>query len=50
MIRKYLPLATRLSCCVLFLALGGCNHLDLLNPKGDIGAQEKNLILIALGV
>lgn len=29
--------------------LGGCNAV-LLNPKGDIGTQEKNLILIALGL
>lgn len=28
------------------LFLGGCNTV-LLNPKGDIGVQEKNLILIA---
>jgi cytochrome o ubiquinol oxidase subunit 2 len=31
------------------LLLGGCNTL-LLNPKGDIGVQEKNLILIASGL
>jgi cytochrome o ubiquinol oxidase subunit 2 len=49
-IRKYLPLAARLSCCVLLLALGGCDQFELLSPKGDIGAQEKNLILIALGI
>jgi cytochrome o ubiquinol oxidase subunit 2 len=29
--------------------LGGC-RMDLLDPKGAIGAQEKNLILIALGI
>lgn len=29
--------------------LGGCNSV-LLDPKGDIGVQEKNLILIALGL
>ncbi|GGF05454.1 ubiquinol oxidase subunit 2 [Aliidongia dinghuensis] len=36
-----------------FLPLGGCSSLgdlELLNPGGDIGAQEKNLILIALGL
>jgi cytochrome o ubiquinol oxidase subunit II len=35
---------------LLLLALGGCNHLELMNPKGAIGAQEKQLILIALGL
>ncbi|WP_267220821.1 ubiquinol oxidase subunit II [Dyella silvae] len=29
--------------------LSGCN-LEVLTPKGDIGAQEKSLILIALGL
>ncbi|MFP3589787.1 cytochrome ubiquinol oxidase subunit II, partial [Paraburkholderia sp. SIMBA_055] len=29
--------------------LGGCSMV-LFNPKGDIGEQEKNLILIALGL
>src|ERR1700737_290817 len=32
-----------------FGLLGGCSMV-LFNPKGDIGAQEKNLILIALGL
>ena len=31
------------------LSLGGCN-IELLNPQGSIGHQEKNLILIALGL
>jgi cytochrome o ubiquinol oxidase subunit 2 len=31
------------------LLLGGCGSV-LMNPKGDIGVQEKNLILIALGL
>ncbi len=35
---------------LLLLALGGCGHLELLDPKGSIGEQEKNLILIALGL
>jgi cytochrome o ubiquinol oxidase subunit 2 len=30
--------------------LAGCNNLALFNPQGDIGSQEKNLILIALGL
>ncbi len=34
----------------LMLALCGCSKLELLNPKGDIGAQERTLILLALGV
>jgi cytochrome o ubiquinol oxidase subunit 2 len=29
--------------------LSGCN-MEILNPKGDIGAHEKSLILIALGL
>lgn len=29
--------------------LSGCN-MEVLNPKGDIGADEKSLILIALGL
>jgi cytochrome o ubiquinol oxidase subunit 2 len=33
----------------LFL-LAGCNYYALLLPKGDIGLQERNLILIALGI
>jgi cytochrome o ubiquinol oxidase subunit 2 len=32
------------------LVLGGCNQIELMNPKGSIGAQEKDLILIALGM
>ncbi len=37
-------------CPVLLLALGGCSNLPLLDPKGDIGSQEKTLILLALGL
>ncbi|MEW5834780.1 MAG: ubiquinol oxidase subunit II [Pseudomonadota bacterium] len=33
----------------VFLFLAGCST-EVLNPKGDIGAQEKSLILIALGL
>jgi cytochrome o ubiquinol oxidase subunit 2 len=40
----------RASVPLLLLALGGCNKLELMDPKGAIGAQEKNLILIALGL
>jgi cytochrome o ubiquinol oxidase subunit 2 len=35
---------------VLPLVLSGCSQIDLLEPKGDIGAQERTLILIALGI
>lgn len=35
---------------VLPLALSGCSQIDLLAPKGDIAAQERTLILIALGI
>jgi cytochrome o ubiquinol oxidase subunit II len=33
-------------------ALGGCAraHFDLLEPAGDVGAQERTLILLALGI
>lgn len=31
------------------LLLAGCN-MDILNPKGDIGAQEKTLLLTATGL
>jgi cytochrome o ubiquinol oxidase subunit 2 len=30
--------------------LGGCHDAVLLDPKGDIGAQERTLILLALGI
>jgi cytochrome o ubiquinol oxidase subunit 2 len=30
--------------------LSGCSNIELLNPKGDIGAQERTLILTALGI
>ena len=33
----------------VFLFLAGCST-EVLDPKGDIGAQEKSLILIALGL
>lgn len=37
----------RVLCCGTLLMLGGC-HMDLLAPKGAIGAQEKTLIIVAL--
>lgn len=40
----------RLLLPLFLLFLGGCSEMALLSPKGDIGAQEKNLILIALGM
>lgn len=40
--------ARRLPIAALLL-LGGCSSV-LMNPKGDIGVQEKHLILIALGL
>jgi cytochrome o ubiquinol oxidase subunit II len=42
--------AVRVTLPLLLLSLGGCDHLELMNPKGSIGAQEKELILIALGL
>lgn len=41
---------TRAAIPLLLLPLAGCDHLELLNPKGAIGEQEKNLILIATGL
>ncbi|MDL2402473.1 ubiquinol oxidase subunit II [Rhizobium mayense] len=35
---------------LLLLPLTACEHIELLNPKGDIAAQEKTLILVALGL
>jgi cytochrome o ubiquinol oxidase subunit 2 len=49
MIRRYFSRAVRVLCPLILLPLAGCN-LELMSPKGDIGAQEKNLILIALGL
>ena len=43
--------AVRLSLCpVALMMLGGCSNMELLNPKGDIGVQEKVLILWALSL
>jgi cytochrome o ubiquinol oxidase subunit 2 len=42
-------LARRVLCYGALLALSGCSS-TLLNPKGAIGAQEKNLILISTGL
>jgi cytochrome o ubiquinol oxidase subunit 2 len=47
--KRRLRAATTICCSLGLLLLGGCNTL-LLNPKGDIGVQEKNLILIASGL
>ncbi len=35
---------------LLLLPLSACSHMELLNPKGSIGEQEKDLILIASGL
>jgi cytochrome o ubiquinol oxidase subunit 2 len=49
MVRKHFSRAVRVLCPLILLPLAGCN-LELMSPQGDIGAQEKNLILIALGL
>src|SRR5581483_398649 len=41
--------AARWSCASLAVLLSGCN-MEVLSPKGDIGMQEKSLILIATGL
>ena len=48
--KRSLVSALRWSCAgFAVLLLSGCN-LDVLSPKGDIGMQEKSLILIATGL
>ncbi|MEI6002715.1 ubiquinol oxidase subunit II [Paraburkholderia bengalensis] len=47
--RRHLPAAGRLAAAGAISLLGGCSMV-LFDPKGDIGVQEKNLILIALGL
>lgn len=42
--------AGRATLVVALLALGGCDQLVLLDPKGAIGAQEKILTLLSLGI
>ncbi len=49
MIGGRLARAARVLVPLTLLALGGCSF-ELFNPKGDIGAQERTLILIALGI
>ncbi|ESQ79454.1 ubiquinol oxidase subunit II [Asticcacaulis benevestitus] len=46
---KTLRLIVAGTCVPLLLSLSGCT-VELLDPKGQIGMQEKDLILIALGV
>jgi len=41
--------ALRWLCAGAAVFLGGCN-MDVLSPKGDVGIQEKSLILIAMGL
>ena len=50
MLGKLPSVAGRVALPFLLVTLGGCDHLELLNPKGSVGAQEKDLILIALGL
>jgi cytochrome o ubiquinol oxidase subunit II len=50
MVARLSSVVARATIPFLLLALGGCNDLELMDPKGAIGAQEKNLILIALGL
>jgi cytochrome o ubiquinol oxidase subunit 2 len=48
MMKKSVIAATRVLCPLGLLLLGGCS-IELFNPKGDIGQEEKFLILTALG-
>ena len=50
-------MAARLSSAVarasvpfLLLALTGCSDFALLEPQGNIGVQERTLILLSLGI
>ncbi len=47
--KRSLVSALRWSCAGLTVFLSGCN-MEVLSPKGDVGMQEKSLILIALGL
>lgn len=47
--KRSLVSALRWSCAGFAVFLGGCN-MEVLSPKGDIGMQEKSLILIATGL
>jgi cytochrome o ubiquinol oxidase subunit 2 len=49
MTRRRFSRTIRALFALLLLPLAGCN-LELMDPKGAIGAQEKSLILIALGL
>jgi cytochrome o ubiquinol oxidase subunit II len=48
-LRQRVATCARLLALAPFGLLAGCNMV-LLNPQGNIGVQEKNLILIALGL
>ena len=47
--KRSLVSALRWSCAGLAVCLGGCN-LEVLTPKGDVGMQEKSLLLITTGL
>ena len=47
--KRSLVSAMRWSCAGLTVFLSGCN-MEVLSPKGEVGMQEKSLILIALGL
>jgi cytochrome o ubiquinol oxidase subunit 2 len=46
---EYWALAWRILWCAVLLPLSGCSMV-LFNPKGDIGVQEKHLIIVALAL
>jgi cytochrome o ubiquinol oxidase subunit 2 len=48
-LNRKLTVVWRVLCCLLLVSLSGCSMV-LFDPKGDIGEQEKILILVALGV
>jgi cytochrome o ubiquinol oxidase subunit 2 len=48
-VNKRVLFALRWLCAGAAVFLGGCN-MDVLSPKGDVGIQEKSLILIAMGL
>jgi cytochrome o ubiquinol oxidase subunit 2 len=47
--QDHIALVKRVLCYVVLAMLSGCS-MQLFNPKGDIGEQEKTLIIVALGL
>lgn len=48
-VRRYAQAIARVLCLGSVVLLAGC-HLALFDPKGDIGMQERHLIVLSLGI